>query len=202
MRIFKVASIVFLSLIVQTIAWAIPSPMDMLQSTSNEMLAALKQNQASMKANQQLVFDIVHRILLPHVDLDRMSRTALGRDVWLHATPKQKAQFKDQFTTMLIRTYASALASYTDQAVQFFPIRGGISAGQTQVQVMSQITQRTAQPVQVSYNLVFNNGAWKVYDFAVDGVSITGSFNAQFASELQNGNLDVLIQKLTEHNKQ
>jgi len=202
MKLFKICSVIFLGLILHTLTWAASSPMEMLQSTSDQMLAALKQDQVTIKTNQQAVFDIVHRILLPHVDLERMSRTALGRDAWLQATPKQKAQFKTQFTTMLIRTYASALASYTDQTVQFFPIRGGITPGQTQVQVKSQITQRTGSPVQVVYNLIAKDGTWKVYDFSVDGISIADSFNSQFASELQNGNLDLLLKKLVEHNNQ
>src|SRR5262249_41028517 len=107
--------------------------------------------------------------------------------------------FIAQFTELLIRTYAAALASYTNQSVQFFPIRGGF-ANQNQVQVQSQIIQPGGPPIPMSYQLLLEGDQWKVIDFSVDNVSIVQNFRAQFASDLNQGGLSYLNKKLTQHN--
>jgi len=183
------------------LAWAGPSPLDTVQNTANQALAALKSNQASLKTNPKVVYSIINRILLPHVDITGMARSALGRDAWMKATATQRNQFTQEFTTLLVRTYSSALASYTDQQVKFLPPREDFS-GQTRAQIDSLILQPNGPSIQVNYRLILEGQQWKVYDFSVDGVSLLESFRSQFASELSQGNLDALIQRLSQHNTQ
>ena len=180
---------------------ATPAPITMLQNTSDQVIAALKQNKASLKNDPGVVYQIVDKILVPHVDLNGMSRSVLGRDVWNNATAAQKQQFNQQFKDLLIHTYASAFANYSNQTVQFMPIRGGLG-NQTRIQVSSQILQQGGPAIPVSYRLVKEGNDWKVYDFSVEGISMLESFRSQFASELSQGNLDELINKLTVHNNQ
>ncbi len=184
-----------------------PDPTPELQTISNQMIAALKTNKASMTKNPQVVYDIVEKILLPHVDLTVMARSALGRDAWMNATASEQQAFTEQFKALLLHTYAAGLSSYTDESVQFDAIRGGIQAGQTRVEVTSQIIRNDGPPIAVSYRLVYellgSNSAsdWYVYDFSVEGVSMIQSFRAQFAAELSNGEtLAQLTTKLQAHN--
>lgn len=181
-------------------ALAQPSPIPMLQSTSDQMLSALQQNKARLN-QPNVVYSLTRRILLPHVDAAGMARTVLGRDVWMKATPAQQQQFTQQFITLLVRTYSAAFAAYNNESVKFLPLRGDIS-GQTQVQVDSQIIRQGGPAVSVSYRLVLLGGAWKVYDFSVDGVSMLQSFRSQFADQLSRGGLDAVIQQLAQHNAQ
>jgi len=178
-----------------------PAPVVMLQNTSDQVLASLKQNKASLKTSRKLVYQIVDNILLPHVDLTGMARSVLGRDVWKSATDAQKQKFTAEFKDLLIRTYASAFSKYSNQTVEIFPIRGGLSADQTRVQVNSQIVQQDGPPIPVNYRLVKQGNDWKVYDFSVEGISMLESFHSQFANELNQGNLDQLINRLAQHNE-
>jgi len=179
---------------------ATPSPMAMLQTTSDQMIAKLNAEKTTMKNNPQKVFAIVHEILLPNVDRAYMSKSVVGRTAWASASPADQNAFVDQFTELLIRTYASALASYSNQTVQFFPIRGGYE-GQTQVTVQSQILQPGGPPIPMTYRLMLEGNQWKVVDFSVDNVSIVENYRAQFASDLNQGNLSTLTKKLTGHNQ-
>ena len=181
-------------------AWAQSSPMPMLQSTSDEMIGALKANKATLKSNPQFVYGLVNRILLPHVDVTSMAHAVLGRQVWDNATQQQRDEFTRQFTTLLVHTYSAALAAYQDQEVKFLPIRGDVNG--SRVQVNSQILQQGGPTISVSYRLVLHGDEWQVYDFSVDGVSMIQSFRSQFASELNQGNLDSLISRLSAHNSQ
>jgi phospholipid transport system substrate-binding protein len=190
-----------ISLLVCTVVWAISSPLDLLQTTSNQLITALQQNQATLKTKPQLVYGIVNQILLPHVDLVSMSRVALGREAWMQASPAQRQAFTQQFTTLLIRTYSSALAQYTDEKVNFLPLRGNFNT-EARVQVNSNIIRDSGPSINVSYRLMRVGEQWKLYDFSVDGISLVQSFRSQFAQELQQTGIDGLINKLAQHNAQ
>lgn len=179
-------------------AMAAVSPLPMLQSTSDQMINALRQNQSSLQSNPQLVYGFTTHILLPHVDINGMARSVLGRNGWAQATPAQRAQFTQEFTTLLVHTYSGAFAKYSNQTVQFQPIRG--IAG-NRVQVNSLILQPGGPSISVQYRLVLQGGQWKVYDFSVDGVSMIESFRNQFAQQLNQGGMPMLLQALRQHNQ-
>lgn len=181
-------------------AIAVESPLPMLQSTADQMLAKLKTN-SHLKHDPAFIHKIVHEVLVPRFDLLTMSRMVVGREAWNNASAQQHQQFIDEFTTLLIRTYSTALSSYDDQTIEFYPIRGGIN-GQTQVQIHSKILRREGPAIPVNYSLKLVNNQWKVYDFSVDGVSMIESFRSQFANELNQGGMAQLVKKLTEHNRQ
>lgn len=175
-------------------------PLAMLQETSNQMIETLKQNKTTIKTNPQYVENLARQILIPNVDVATMSKLALGRDAWTKATQAQREQFTQQFVTLLIRTYSTALASYTNQSIQFMPIRGGVQ-GKTRVQVYSKIIQPGGPAIPVNYSLILRGNAWKVYDMSVDGVSLVQSFKSQFASEIAQGGINGLLNSLKQHNE-
>ncbi len=182
-----------------TVAYA-ADPVSMLQSVANRMIANLKANSATLKTRPGVVYSIAGKIIVPHADLAEMSKRVLPPATWNSATPAQRRQFQAEFTTTLIRTYASALAQYTDQQVKFFPVRGGY-AGKKTVRVDSQIIRPDGGPtISVSYRLIARGGDWKLYDLSVEGVSMLESFRSQFADQLNRGNMASLIQVLKQHN--
>jgi len=126
-----------------------------------------------------------------------MSKRVLPPRIWNSATSAQRAQFQKEFTRLVIRTYASALTSYQDQEVHFFPVR--VRSGNT-VEVRSEITSSSSSPISVTYRLLNNGGQWKLYDMSVEGVSLISSFRSQFAEILSNGNMDTLLKRLSKHN--
>ena len=99
----------------------------------------------------------------------------------------------------MIRTYASALTSYEDQTVQFYPIRGGYQGKRT-VEVRSEI-QGGNQPIQVTYRLMRVGSVWRLYDLSVEGVSMLESFRSQFSDILSSGSMDQLLQRMVQHNR-
>lgn len=197
----KKVIVTFISLLLCTIVWAISSPVDLLQNTSNQLISTLQQNQATLKTKPQLVYGIVNQILLPHVDLVTMASRALGREAWMRASPAQRQAFTQQFSILLIRTYSSALAQYTDEKVSFLPFRGDFN-NQSRIQVNSRIIRDSGPSINVSYSLMRVGEQWKLYDFSVDGISMVQSFRSQFVEELHQTGIDGLINKLAQHNAQ
>lgn len=179
-----------------------PSPVVMLDSTAQQVVKELKANKGHLADNNHaIVYQIVNQYLIPHVDVYGMSRSVLGRNAWVQATDSQKQAFTKEFTQLVVRTYSSPLAEYTDEVIQFFPVRGGYE-GKTFINVNSMIVRSQGNNVPLNYSLVLINNEWKIYDMAVEGVSLLQSFRSQFAQELSQGNMDQLIANLKKHNQQ
>jgi phospholipid transport system substrate-binding protein len=181
------------------LAKAEQSPVDMLKSVADQMIQALKQNKATLKAKPSFVYSLANRIVVPNADLDEMAKRVLPPQTWNHANSAQRKEFKREFTQLLVRTYATALADYTDQTVQFYPIRGGYQ-GKTTVQVNSKIVRSDGPSIPVNYRLTLKGSGWKLFDISVEGISLLESFRSQFADKLSQGNIEQLIKDLKIHN--
>lgn len=174
--------------------WAESSPVPMLETTANQIIQTLKQNQTSLKSNHKIVYQAITHYLLPHVDVTGMSRSVLGRAAWNKATSAEKQAFTVEFTQLVVRTYATPLAGYSGETVAFQPLRGGLDG--RFIRVNSVISRPNGQRIPLSYNLVAKNGQWKIYDLSVEGVSLLQSFRSQFGEMLQNNNMQDLIKQM------
>lgn len=195
------------TIIAMTVAWlgitvsayaAVQSdPVGLLKYIADNMIAELRANKATLKTKPGIVYSLAYRYVVPYADLPEMSKRVLPPKVWNNATAAQRSQFQKEFTRLVIRTYASALTSYRDQEVRFFPVRSGSG---NSVEVKSEITSSSSQPISVTYRLLKKGGAWKLYDMSVEGVSLISSFRSQFADILANGNMNDLLNRLSRHN--
>ncbi|CEG56345.1 MlaC/ttg2D family ABC transporter substrate-binding protein [Legionella fallonii] len=170
------------------------SPIPMLEQSANAIIATLKENKNSLKNHPDIIYKAVEAHLLPNVDVAGMSRSVLGRQAWMKATPAERVQFSKAFTRLVIRTYSSPLSQYSDETVQFLPLRGSLSS--RFMRVNSVIVRSEGQNIPLSYSLVSKNGQWKIYDLSVEGVSLLQSFRSQFAQALQNSSISDVIKQM------
>ena len=197
--ISKVLAFFMMGFLFLGMAQAAGDPVGMLNSIADQMISALKANKTTLKTNPTLVYSLARKIIVPHADLAEMSKRVLPPRTWDSATPAQRSQFEREFTTTLVRTYASALAEYKDQTIQFFPVRGGYQ-GKTSVNVDSKIVRSDGPSLAVRYSLVSRGAQWKLYDMTVEGVSMLESFRSQFSDQLSQGNIADVIKTLQQHN--
>jgi phospholipid transport system substrate-binding protein len=174
------------------LALAETSAVTLLQNIANNMIAGLKANKATLKTQPKVVYSLAYQYVVPHADINLMARQVIPPAVWRNATPNQQERFKKAFTTTLIRTYASALSSYHDETVRFYPPRG---RGKI-LEVQSEIHSASRPPINVSYRLVQTNDGWKLIDLSVEGVSMLNSFRSQFSDILAQGNMELLLQRM------
>ena len=179
--------------------WAQASPIPMLESSANSIIATLKENKAGLKNNPTIVYQAVRRYLLPNVDVNGMARSVLGRAAWNSASSVEKKEFSEAFTQLVIRTYASPMVEYTDETVKFSPIREATDS--RFLRVSSVIVRANGHNIPLNYSLVAKNGQWKIYDLSVEGVSLLQSFRSQFGQALHNKSMKELIAQLRENKK-
>ena len=193
MKVFKTVLLVACMFLSQTML-AQSSPVPMLERAANEIISTLKENKSSLKSNPSIIYKAVETHLLPNVDVAGMARSVLGRQAWNKASPAERVQFSRAFTRLVIRTYSSPLAQYSDETIQFLPLRGSLNS--RFMRVNSVIVRSEGQNIPLSYSLVSKNGQWKIYDISVEGVSLLQSFRSQFAQVLQHSSINEVIRQM------
>lgn len=172
------------------------APDELVRSVTENVLNTVRTDKDIQGGNSQKTVALVETQVLPYFNFDRMTALAIGRD-WNKATPQQKKQLANLFQDLLVRTYSNALSSYRDQTVRYKPF--SMKPGETEALVRTEVIQPGKRPIQLDYNLsASKNGAWKVYDVVVAGVSLVTNYRDTFAQEVRKGGIDGLIQSLTD----
>src|SRR5258706_1023068 len=136
--------------------------------------------------------------VLPHFNFSAMTALAMGQS-WNKATPEQKKRLTEEFRTLLVRTYASALAAYSEQKLDFRPLRA--KPTDTDVTVNVRVIQVGAQPVPIDYNMEKTSSGWKVYDVMVGGVSLVANYRTEFNNAVREAGIEGLIKNLQTKNR-
>jgi phospholipid transport system substrate-binding protein len=178
-------------------AHAQATPEELIKQVSTEVLDAVKADKSIKSGDIQKIIALVDAKVMPHVNFQRMTSSAVGR-YWRQATPEQQKRLQDEFKVLLVRTYSGALAQVKDQTVQLKPTRPG--SDPNEVVVRTEIRGQ-GDPVQLDYRLEKSTGEWKIYDVNVMGVWLVENYRNTFAQEIGANGIDGLIAKLAERNK-
>ena len=178
-------------------AQAIKAPDALIKEVSSDVLDTVKADNTIRAGDVQKVIALVDSKVMPYVDFQRMTASAVGR-YWRQATPEQQKRLQDEFKILLVRTYSGALAQVKDQTVQLKPMRS--SPEDTEVVVRSEVRGK-GDPIQLDYRLAKTPSGWKIYDVNVLGVWLVENYRNSFAQEIGTNGVDGLIAKLAERNK-
>ncbi|MES2101088.1 MAG: ABC transporter substrate-binding protein [Pseudomonadota bacterium] len=173
------------------------APDALIKEVSTDVLETLKADKSYKQGDLQKIIGLVDAKVMPHVNFQRMTASAVGR-YWRQATPEQQRGLQDQFKLLLVRTYSGALAQVSDQTVELKPMRG--AATDAEVVVRTEIKGR-GDPIQLDYRLEQAPGGWKIYDVNVLGVWLVENYRNTFSQEISAGGIDGLIAKMTARNK-
>ena len=168
------------------------APDALIKRLSTDVLATIKADPALKGGDMAKINALVDQVVMPHVNFRRMTSAAVGPK-WRQATPAQQERLQTEFKSLLMRTYAGALAQVTDQSVVVKPLR--MAAGDTDVLVRTEVRGK-GEPVPLDFRLEKKEGGWKVYNFNVLGVWLVETYRTQFAEELNKGGVDGLIATL------
>ena len=103
------------------------SPDQLMLSTTNQVIDVIKNDKDIQSGNLKRLAGVVKEIVLPHVDLDRMSHSVLGQ-YWEKASSIQREAFKTEFATFISKLYAAHLPAYHNQTVKFELPQGNTSS--------------------------------------------------------------------------
>lgn len=172
----------------------------MVKRLSSEVLDGIKGDKSIQAGDVTRIIALVDRKIMPNVDFQRMTASAVGPP-WRQATPEQQKRLQEEFKTLLVRTYAGALAQVSDQTISVKPLRA--EAQDKEVVVRTEVRGR-GDPIQLDYRLAKTPGqgsGWQIYNLNVLGVWLVETYRSQFAQEISAKGIDGLIGTLSERNR-
>ena len=173
------------------------SAQETVQQASSGLSAALKADAAKLQSDPNHIYTLLKQYVLPYFDLQATSRFVLSKN-WRMATPEQKRRFTEEFSKSMVKTYIAAMRSFSSDKVQYIST---IQSEPNTATVRTKVeTNKSSPPLSINYDLYLKNGAWKVYDISVEGISFGITLRGVYASLIQEEGLDGLINKLTAEN--
>jgi len=176
------------------------TPDALVKRISSDVLETIKADKSIKAGDIDKIMVLVDTKIMPNVNFQRMTSSAVG-PAWRQATPEQQKRLEEEFKTLLVRTYAGALAQVSDQTVSVRPFRGSLD--DKEVLVRTEV-RGGGDPVQLDYRLEKmpdEAAGWKIYNINVLGVWLVDTYRTQFAQQINSKGIDGLIAALAARNK-
>ena len=175
------------------------TPDALVKNVTQEVVGLITKDKEIKAGNRAKLVEVIEAKVLPHFNFGAMTALAMGQN-WGKSTPEQKKRLTEEFKTLLVRTYASALAAYSEQKFDFRPLRA--KPTDTDVTVNVRVLQPGAQAVTIDYSMEKTANGWKVYDVMVGGVSLVANYRTEFANTVRASGVDGLIRDLNKKNQE
>jgi len=174
------------------------APDVLVKNVTLEVVDLILKDKEIKAGNRNKLIEVIETKVLPHFNFQSMDAVGLGQQ-WNKANAEQKKRLVDEFRLLLVRTYASALAAYAEQRLDFRPLRA--KPTDTDVTVNVRVLQSGAQPVTIDYSMEKTASGWKVYDVMVGGVSLVANYRTEFATTVRESGIEGLIKSLQTKNR-
>ena len=186
----------FLSVIANPVM-AEEAPDQLVTRLSQELIHDIKTDKDLQAGSKARAVALVEAKVVPRFNMPHITQLAVGRS-WRQATPAQQKTLQDEFKTLLVRTYSTAMLQYKDQVLNVRPLKA--PPGATDVQVRSFVVQQGGPPIDINYSLEKTPEGWKFYDIVVGGASLVVTYRSQFSAEVAKNGIDGLIALLQRQN--
>jgi phospholipid transport system substrate-binding protein len=173
-------------------------PEELVKKITSDVMTAIKTDKQLASGDRQKAIKLAEEKILPHIDFLEATRLAVGR-AWRDATPEQRKRLVEEFRSMLVRTYSNALEGYEGQEMKVLPSR--VKPGETEATVRNQFTRAGGKPVPIDYQMRKTDSGWKIYDIAVEGISLVLTYRSEFDQVVKQEGIDGLIKRLGQKNE-
>jgi phospholipid transport system substrate-binding protein len=173
------------------------APLDTLKEHVDKVLEVLRDPALKGERGRDVKQEKIRLISEEVFDFTELSKRCLGQN-WNKLNPDRQEEFIRLFKSILQRTYAGKMTSYTDEKVIF---KEEIRLSENTAEVPTTIATKTSE-IPINYRLIEKEGRWKVYDVVIEGVSLVNNYRTQFREILANKTpeamLDILRKKVGE----
>ncbi|MGI9317594.1 MAG: MlaC/ttg2D family ABC transporter substrate-binding protein [bacterium] len=179
------------------------SPEQAIEGAVQQLLDEFTQRRAELRGNKSALYDMVDEFTRPHFDFDKISKLVLAKN-WKQASEEQRLAFGEEFRTLLIRTYATALFQYTGkETMEFTSSAIKERKGVMSATVESEVTLSEGPGIPVKYSMILGkDDNWKIYNMTIAGVNMVTSYRKTYGASIRSLGLDGLIESMREANSQ
>ena len=171
------------------------SPYKMVKGAAEHTFQRFANEQAAIKANPNLLKDIVREELMPYINYRYSAFKVIGKHL-KKTTKEERRAFVPVFREYLVTSYAQVFTLYDNQAVEFAPERS--FEGKRIVAVGSRIIMPGRDNIDVSFKVRFNKKTknWQAFDMVAEGVSLLDSKQAELGGIIRQKGLPYVTELL------
>jgi phospholipid transport system substrate-binding protein len=165
------------------------SAKNFVDTVASQVLAIVKDDQTPKEDKEKKI----EGVFTDKVDVNFVAKFVLGKH-WREASPEQQQAYMDAYKPFILKNYANKLTKYSGQTYTLRNPRAGDNGAAV---VTMDIVDPDGQKVTVDYSLRDEgNGAFKIVDITVEGVSLLTTQRSEFDSIVQSKGVDGLIEAL------
>jgi phospholipid transport system substrate-binding protein len=166
-------------------------PLDTVKGHINKVLDVLRDPALKGEPKKKMKKEKIRTISEKMFDFDELSRRTLGPN-WNKFNPGQQKEFIELYKSILEDAYVDKIVTYTDEKVTY---NKEIPLTEKTTEVQTIIVTKKAD-IPINYRVILKEGAWRVYDVVIEGVSLISNYRSQFKEILTNKTPDGLLDTL------
>ncbi len=190
MRRLLIRTVIFglaLHLVVGVAGAAAGPPTEIVKQVIEKALDILKNPAYQGEERRQMVKHIVD----PYFDYREMARRSLG-PTWGSLSSAQRDEFVHLFADLLEASYSDKIEKYAQRVK--IDYTGEILEGD--YAEVRTVVVRPNDRIPLNYRLLNEDGAWKVYDVVIEGVSLVSNYRSQFRRIIHESSYAELVRRL------
>jgi phospholipid transport system substrate-binding protein len=166
-------------------------PLETVKGYADKVLDVLRDPALKAEAAKKTKKDKLRAISEKMFDFTELSRRTLANN-WKKLSPEQQKEFISLYTSLLEDAYANKILAFSDEKITF---TREVPLSEKTVEVQSMVLRSSAE-IPIYYRVILQDGAWRVYDVVVEGVSLSSNYRSQFREILANKPPESLLETL------
>lgn len=178
-------------------AQVLPDPSEEMRTAIADVLDCLKKNAALYQSNPPRLREIVAEVALPHIQIERMARLALGK-YWPTVTAQQQAAYVTEFRSYLVRSYTNTLYIYRNTSPK---IVSRSDSGPNKSTLKLNVKNERGATVVLFLRLENRGEGWKIIDINAEGISLVVTARGLFDNEISKVGFERFLSDMREQNR-
>ncbi len=165
-----------------------------LKSSIDNVFTVLLDKEMAMDQKKSKVTEISNTVF----GYSLMAKLSVGKTHWSEFNAKQRAEFTNLFTESFQNFYIDKLDLFSNEEVIFQPAN---VVKKKKVQIPTILLSK-GKKYSILYKMFNSKDGWKIYDITIEGVSLIHTYRSQYNHILQSGEVEDLLVKMREKNKE
>lgn len=166
-------------------------PAAQIKSTVDQVVKLLTDPRLKGDATKEERRKLLRKAIFSRFDFQEMAQRSLGAH-WRRRTPEEQKEFVRIFTYLLEKAYVDRIESYTNETFLYTGER--IERGYAEVS--SKVATSKGEEFKIDYRLHRAGNEWKIYDVAVEDISLVNNYRSQFNRVINNSSYEELVLRM------
>ena len=166
-------------------------PTDQLKSSIDQVIKVLEDPALKSEGSAQKRRAAIREVAGQTFDFGEAAKRSLGKH-WQGLSEQEREEFTGLFADLLERGYVARIEEYSGEKIVY--AGDNIDAGAATVK--TRFTMKNGTEIPVDYRMLRKGERWRVYDVAVEGLSLVSNYRGQFNKIIETSSYQDLVKKM------